>query len=251
MKKSIGKVYDRKFYQQRKKNVPSAEIIVPYILDMLKLEGEISVIDLGCGTGNWLSVFKKFGCKVTGVDGGGENIGEDLLMISKDEFILHDFREKFVSDKKFTISMSLEVAEHLPENKAEQFIETLTSLSDIVIFSAAIPFQRGAGHINEQYPSYWIKKFRQNDFEVADCIRPYIWQNSDVRGFYAQNIFMFYNKKNANSVLSELSMNNREEMFDLVHPAVWETLNNYIFMKVIDRLLKNTIVFKFCRKLIG
>ena len=65
--------YDKKFYeQQRASNLSSAHVIVPIVLKILgkSKRDEFSVIDLGCGSGNWLSVFKKYGCKTMGVDGG-------------------------------------------------------------------------------------------------------------------------------------------------------------------------------------
>lgn len=61
--------YDKKFYvSQRNDNLSSAETIVPIVIRMLKKKhvGEISVIDLGCGTGNWLSIFKKNICVCVG-----------------------------------------------------------------------------------------------------------------------------------------------------------------------------------------
>lgn len=46
----------------------SAEIIVPYIMELLSPK---SVVDVGCGVGQWLSIFKKYEVnKVVGIDGG-------------------------------------------------------------------------------------------------------------------------------------------------------------------------------------
>lgn len=54
--------YDKSFYeQQRDSNLSSAQAIVPKVIDYLREaygDSELSVIDLGCGSGNWLSVFK-------------------------------------------------------------------------------------------------------------------------------------------------------------------------------------------------
>lgn len=60
---NIGYQYNKKFYRQQKaNNLSSAKTIVPIIINLVeearKLD-EISVIDLGCGTANWLSVFKE------------------------------------------------------------------------------------------------------------------------------------------------------------------------------------------------
>lgn len=52
------------------------------------------------------------------------------------------------------MTQSLEVAEHIDEKYAQNFIELLTLTSDIILFSAAIPNQGGLEHINEQPPKY-------------------------------------------------------------------------------------------------
>jgi ribosomal protein L11 methylase PrmA len=41
----------------------SAEVIVPLVLEVVKAR---SVIDVGCGTGEWLSVFKEHGVEDIG-----------------------------------------------------------------------------------------------------------------------------------------------------------------------------------------
>lgn len=56
--------------------------------------------------------------------------------------------------KPFDVAESLEVAEHFEAKYAQNFINLLTSLSDIIIFSAAIPLQGGTHHVNEQPPAY-------------------------------------------------------------------------------------------------
>jgi hypothetical protein len=59
-----------------------------------------------------------------------------------------------------------------------------------VVFSAAVPGQGGQNHINEQWPSYWKKKFEENGYYFNDIIRPLIWMNDNIRIHYRQNIFV-------------------------------------------------------------
>jgi hypothetical protein len=40
-------------------------------------------------------------------------------------------------------------------------------MEEVVLFSAAIPFQGGVGHINEQWPDYWVKYFSKTG--VCSC----------------------------------------------------------------------------------
>jgi len=87
--------------------------------------------------------------------------------------------------------MSLEVGEHLPSEAAEGFVGSITSLSSVVLFSAAIPSQGGTGHVNEQWPDYWASLFEKFDFVPLDCIRPAFWENQKVTCYDAQNSVLY------------------------------------------------------------
>src|SRR5690606_35475831 len=92
---------------------------------------------------------------------------------------------------RFDLSISLEVAEHLPESRADVFVDNLTRLSDAVLFSAAIPGQGGTGHVNEQWPTYWIERFAARGFRLADVVRPAIWEDDRMPYWYRQNTLLF------------------------------------------------------------
>lgn len=55
---------------------------------------------------------------------------------------------------RFDLAISVEVAEHLPKEAAETFIDNLVSLSDEVVFGAAYEHQGGVNHLNEQKHIY-------------------------------------------------------------------------------------------------
>src|SRR5204862_2903390 len=61
----------------------------------------------------------------------------------------------------------------------------------VVLFSAAIPFQGGVGHVNEQWPEYWVEHFARHGYTVIDGVRKAVWQHPDVEWYYAQNLLMF------------------------------------------------------------
>ena len=85
----------------------------------------------------------------------------------------------------------LEVAEHLSQDAAARFVESLTSHADVILFSAAIPFQGGHHHVNEQFPDYWRKIFEARGFRPIDCIRHSIWDDAEVMWWLRQNIMIF------------------------------------------------------------
>jgi len=174
-----------------------AKEAVPIILD--RMYPISSVIDVGCGLGDWLRVFETYGIEdYVGVDGSWVPV--DKLRIPQDKFVVRDLNEplRYDNHDKYDLALCLEVAEHLPPEKAESFVQGLTELSNTILFSSAIPYQGGRGHINEQYLSYWIKIFGKFGYKLYD-IRPYFWdKETDIRNkcwWYMQNMVIFYNTK--------------------------------------------------------
>ena len=184
-------MYNQEFLKKRKDKVyKSARNIVPIILNEFKIK---SVVDIGCANGLWLSVFNEFGIEdYLGLD--GHWIKREDLMIPNEKFKPFDLNNSLDLNKKFDLAISIEVAEHLPEIRAKSFISNICNLADIVLFSAAVPFQEGEGHINCQWQSYWRNIFSDNGFIAIDILRPKIWNNKDVNMIYSQNMFIYINK---------------------------------------------------------
>jgi len=130
----------------------SAEAIVPHVI---RLTQPGSVVDVGCGTGTWLSVFKRHGIEeICGID--GDYVERTNLEIPSKCFIAADLKQSVSMSQKFDLVVSIEVAEHIPPQNANVYIESLVGLGPVILFSAAIPFQGGIEHVNEQWPDYWI-----------------------------------------------------------------------------------------------
>lgn len=175
-----------------------------------------SAVDFGCGVGTWLSVLKEKGAKdIQGYDGNW--VDQNLLVIDKLNFTSADLSKKITINKKYDLAISLEVAEHLPASFADEFVATLTSASDFVLFSAAIPEQSGNFHINEQWPDYWAKIFLKYDFLAFDFIRNKIWNDKEIPFWYKQNILFFAKKQRAQDVKEEITVN----ISSLVHPDLF------------------------------
>lgn len=165
----------------------SAEVIVPLIMELIH---PCSVIDVGCGTGAWLAVFRRHGIQeFLGVDGA--SLGREVLDIPPERFLRHDLRRPLRLSRTFDLAVCVEVAEHLSPDFAETLVASLTGLAPVVVFSAAIPYQGGMHHVNEQWPEYWAERFRAYGYVPCDDIRWRIWDDAHVEWFYTQNLLVF------------------------------------------------------------
>ena len=220
--------YDIEFYEkQRRGSLIAAQKIVPLIL---KIRRARSVIDFGCGVGGWLSVFKEHGVEcVLGVD--GDYVDRTLLMVEPDEFVAVDLR-KNINLGRFDIAISLEVAEHLEEKYADEFVSSLTGAASFIIFSAAIPGQGGVDHVNEKWPTYWIDKFSRHGYSCYDLIRGEIWNDANIPFWYRQNIIVL----SSDPIVNYKDLKN--DIFDIVHPEAW---NNKLGIEV--RIKKEFVRF--------
>lgn len=198
-------------HHSRVYNFEAAQEIVPYLIGLLNPN---SVVDVGCGIGTWLKVFLDHKIEdCLGID--GEYIDKNLLTIKDRFFISYDLEKYYSCNRKFDLVISLEVAEHLKEDSADNFINTLTDLSDVVVFSAAIPNQGGQNHLNEQEPQYWTTKFEEKGFTCFDVLRPIFWNNDKVDCWYKQNIFLFTKNEVLKSKLVDFETFSKSH---IVHP---------------------------------
>jgi SAM-dependent methyltransferase len=138
--------------------IPSARVIVPLVLGLVRAR---SVIDIGCGRGAWLKVFRENG--VTDIHGmDGSHVDPESLLIDPSEFTAADLARPFTIARTYDLAVCLEVAEHLPAAAAPALVRELTRAAPVVLFSAAIPGQQGLGHVNEQWPMYWSRLFESH-----------------------------------------------------------------------------------------
>lgn len=246
------KPYSREFYVKRHKDtIYSANTILSILLE--HIPAVHSAVDIGCGVGTWLSVLQEKGVKhIQGLD--GEWVDKDLLVVPQDSFGQVDLvRAEIRLAQRYDLAISLEVAEHLPADRANEFVSSLAALSDCVLFSAAIPFQGGRNHINEQWQHYWVKKFDALDYNVHDFIRPRIWNDNRIPFWYRQNILFFSKRHSSRSVFPHsIALDACFMPVDLVHPDLYLTRANPQIgvkrsFKLFVRSVRNYIVRKIGR----
>jgi hypothetical protein len=210
--------YDRQFYETRcNGSLQSARVIIPILLQYFPVR---SVVDIGCGIGTWLKVFEENGVQhILGVD--GPHIDPAMLVIQSKEFLAVDLRTELRLVDRYDLAMSLEVAEHLPEELSTSFVTKLTEAAPIVLFSAAIPGQPGVQHINMQWQDYWRAIFGGRGYVALDIVRPAVWGRGDVDYWYQQNTIV-YCRNSIAATRSDLSWGSEKTSLNIVHPALYD-----------------------------
>lgn len=193
--------YSPEFFDSiREGSQRSAAAVVPLVVEQF---APSTVVDVGCGEGLWGKAFEDAGCEVLGLD------GHDAPLIPAQAVDLTDTLPTFEHD--FDLAVCLEVAEHLPLERAETFIAELCGLSHTILFSAAVPGQGGTGHLNEQWPPYWAELFMANGFSCSDQLRWDLWYDERVCWWYRQNIFVASSR-------NDLA---HEAPRPVIHPGAW------------------------------
>ena len=212
--------YDRNFYINRhEKTQTAANDVLSILFRAMEIR---SVIDIGCGVGTWLNSAEKLGARtILGIE--GHWLEKDFAVVDKTFIKTQDLENKIQIESKFDLAITLEVVEHLSEMRADSFIDDLCALSDLVLFSAAIPNQGGSHHINEQWQSYWAQRFKQRGYRVYDIVRWKIWSRSDIATWYRQNIIVYCRVDSAaDKAMQSVSPPCADvHQLDVVHPELF------------------------------
>lgn len=207
------------FVNLHDKTVYSARRILGIVLEAIPPPD--SVVDFGCGVGTWLSVIREMGVdEILGLDGPW--VDQTLLQIAPTQFRSINFNESVRVERKYDLAITLEVAEHLIPESSDIFVDSLVDASDLILFSAAIPFQGGVNHINEQWPNYWAELFAARGYLAFDFIRKRIWDDNNIPWWYRQNVLFFVKAKSVKEyTLSGLHTDDCRLPMAVVHPELY------------------------------
>jgi SAM-dependent methyltransferase len=198
----------------------SAQEIIPLLLEHYRPS---SAVDVGCGVGSWAKALEECGVEdVIGID--SNYIDQNMLMIDRTHFLAVDLAQSFDLERKFDLVVSVEVAEHLPYDRASGFVRDLADLGDVILFSAALPYQAGVNHLNENWLEFWAILFMRSDFVAVDLVRPTIWYNRSISYWYRQNILVFIKKQKAQSLFPSICIEARRPL-TYVHPQLFMETN--------------------------
>jgi SAM-dependent methyltransferase len=240
-----GRAYNSTFFEtQREASLRSAKIVVPLVSELVQPR---AVVDVGCGVGTWLSLFKDYGAdRILGIDGA--YVDSSSLLIPGDCFRAVDLNRPVALDEKFDLAVCLEVAEHISKTSAEGLIRFLVNLAPVILFSAAVPMQGGTHHINEQWPAYWAALFRRFGYTRIDAVRKLIWKNPQVAWWYRQNVFLFVREDSISSYAGLNEARSETDDLVLVHR---EILERYLWLPEIIKRLPARIWEAVIRRICG
>jgi SAM-dependent methyltransferase len=152
-----------------------------------------SFIDVGCGTGALLAEVAARGVNVLGLeysDAGIERTRQRNIDARR-----FDVRYDSVAHlPRFDVVCCTEVAEHIPARFADRLVDSLVSLGDRVIFTAATPGQGGVDHVNEQPHVYWLEKFTSRGFRFdarTSASWRDEWHRAGIQDWYWKNVMVF------------------------------------------------------------
>jgi hypothetical protein len=188
-------IYNEEFYAlAQREGVAMAKWLVPVLRRTFVA---FSMIDVGCGTGYYV---KEWDSHAIGLEGSAWGIEHSLV---PRRVLRHDLRLPLHSNVLVSLwkdlVLSLEVAEHVEQEFADTYVDTLCALGNSIAITAATPGQGGTAHINEQPHEYWEEKFVRRGFKFDtarhESLRAAIFAAED-RGDYvtpwlAPNIQVF------------------------------------------------------------
>jgi SAM-dependent methyltransferase len=188
MPASLKSTYGAEFYaEQAIGSLRSARIVAALVAELVRPN---SVVDVGCGMGGWLRAFGENGAReLNGID--GDHVDRSKLLFDPSRFSPVDLSQPFRIDGRYDLAICLEVAEHIPHEYSQSLADALCAAAPVILFSAALPGQRGTGHINERWPEYWRERFQARGFRICDVIRPRVRNDQRVVWWYRQNMVIY------------------------------------------------------------
>jgi|9_EtaG_2_1085328.scaffolds.fasta_scaffold20426_2 cyclopropane fatty-acyl-phospholipid synthase-like methyltransferase len=140
------------------------------LLSFFEEKNITSLVDIGCGEGQYVNFFNKNGIHSIGYEGNPDV--EKLTANHKPYTFAHgkchfkDFALPCEFGEIFQWGICIEVGEHIPKKYEDTFLKNIDScITDGLIISWAIPGQGGHGHVNCQTNQYIKDKFKSMGYE--------------------------------------------------------------------------------------
>lgn len=161
------------------------------IVEVLKFYGVKTVVDLGCGLGTYCELLKLAGFPAIGYDGN-----KNTPRLTDGKCGILDFSEE-IDIGWYDAVISLEVAEHIPEQHEATFLMNVAKTTKrVLILSWAVPGQGGLGHVNTQENEYVIQKMEQHGYTLLPYWSAYLRKQADL-SWFRNTLMVFTRNDNA------------------------------------------------------
>lgn len=155
---------DRKRYFDEQA-VITEKYLIPYLSDVISIDENSRILEIGCGEGGNLLPFVNMGCEVVGVDIGKKRIENAKLFfsdhknVSRTRFICSDIYDCGDELGKFDLIFLRDVIEHI--RNQEKFMAYVKRFlkEDAIIFFAFPPWMSPFGGHQQVCESKWMSNF--------------------------------------------------------------------------------------------
>jgi len=157
-----------------------------------------TVVDCGAGLGRYVRALLAAGYRACGVDGipGVYRLSDGLVY----ELDLSIPAPPDVWPSPAQWAMSIEVGEHVPADRADQFCDNVAAVGRVgLIVSWAVPGQRGRNHVNCQPPAWVTSQFARRGWQV-DAAKTAAAREIAGRG-WNRKLFVFARNRNNEGML--------------------------------------------------
>ena len=183
-------IYDRAYYER---SAGAKRVTMQHIArSIVRDTSPGTLIDVGCGGGFLLSALAERGVTCFGLE--YSQAGIELCRSAGLDVRQFDLEHDSFDGGSFDLVVSMEVAEHLPASVADRFVDLLTGVAPVVVFTAARPGQVGTDHVNEQPREYWIERFAARGFAPDEALAAAWqgeWERLGVIECYRDNLMVF------------------------------------------------------------
>jgi hypothetical protein len=132
------------------------------LLQLFRARKVTTLVDLGCGLGDYCRFFTDSGIECACYDG---NL--DTRNLTGGLCDTRDLSVPLRLGRTFDCVLSLEVGEHIPAAYEAVFFDNLVRhAAKIIVLSWAVPRQGGIGHVNEQPNEYVIARLAEHGFLI-------------------------------------------------------------------------------------
>jgi SAM-dependent methyltransferase len=176
------------FWTNEQRNThQTCESLANSLVEYYKEKNASSVIDLGCGNGDYVNYLNLNGVKAYGVDMN--------TSLEQPTFFKYNLSEPFIHIADFV--QSFEVGEHIPVEYMNVFINNIcNNARHGIVMSWAVEGQGGDGHVNELPVEKVISLVEKKGFKLNKKKTLWIRENIDydMRFIYFKHNLLIFDK---------------------------------------------------------